>query len=126
MRKRPLIKTPQAITVAPNDSAVLQSAGADETRGMDVYLSGLGIAIDPTSNGDFATMRLRVNGTPFYPFDNMTSQVATTTEPRAFNPPIYLGREVAVDILGVMGGAPSNTKMVAGFDLLLVPPGDRP
>lgn len=126
-RGRLLSKPPNAQAVAPAAAAVLQQATQQETSETDVYLKSIGTAIDPTTNANFVTMRLRVNGIPFYPYDNMTSQIAPTSQPRAVSPPVYLGRNVAVDVRAeIAAGAAGNTTCAAGFDLLLMKPGERP
>jgi hypothetical protein len=85
-----------------------------------VILSSLGIAIDPVSNRNYATFRLRVNGVPFFPFQNITSQVGDLTNPTSFEQP--LGDSVNVDIVGEMAaGAVGNTEMAATLQLTLEP-----
>lgn len=115
------------VSVANNSSAVICQATQNDTRGSDVYLRKLGTDLSPAGNQDYATFRLRVNGAPFYPFDNMTSRIAPSYIPAIFDPPIFLGHGVSVDVFGVMGNPnPGPTNMVAGFELLLVPKGEKP
>jgi hypothetical protein len=114
-----------AVLVAPGASSVLNVVASERTREHSVYLRSLATGIDPTTNADFATIALRVNEQPFYPFHLMTSQIAPISNPKDFNPPIYLGDSVSVDLFGTMAaGAVGNTKMYGGFDLLIVPRGE--
>lgn len=125
--QRILVKVPVTVSVADNTKAVIVQATNAETLNYDVYLSALGVDISPISNQDFATFRLRVNGVAFYPFDAMTSQIAPSYDPRRFEFPLPLGRSVSVDVYGEMGATGAGpTNMTAGFELLLVPPGQRP
>ena len=127
MARRTLTKAPATQSVAPGASAVLQSASAIEIGDADVYLLSIGTAIDPISNANFVTMFLRVNGIPFYPFDNLGSQIGTPTLFQQLSEPVLLGHGCAVDVFGAMGsGATGNTKMVAGFILALTKAGERP
>lgn len=90
----------------------------DRVRESSVYLKSLVTVLDPVSNANFATMRLRVNGLPFFPFGNLTSAQSSGNIPKQYDPPIFLGTDVEVDVFGEMGaGAVGNTLMVAGFDL---------
>lgn len=113
------------IAVAPGGNAVLTLVSRDKIRESTVYLQSIVTLIDPTTNANFATMRLRVNGQPFFPLGNLTSQQSAGTTPKYYNPPLFLGVDIEVDILGEMAaGAVGNTNMLAGFDLLVVPKGE--
>lgn len=121
MREQPIAVPSTSITVAPGASGVIASVDSGRTRGYKVFLSRLGIAIDPVSNRNFATFRLRVNGTPIYPFQNITSQVGDISNPTTFDD-IPLGDSVSVDVFGEMAaGAVGNTEMAATFHLKLKP-----
>jgi len=110
----------KSLTVAPGASGVVASVDSARTRGYRVFLTRLGISIDPTSNRHFTTFRLRVNGVPHPDFANMTSQVGDITNPTEFD--IELGSDCAVDVFGEMGaGATGNTDMAATFHLRLEP-----
>lgn len=118
-RRRNVPLPTQAISLAPGSSGIVLSLDPDLVRDNDVLLSKLGIGIDPISNKDFVTVRLRVNGSPFFPFHNMTSQTAPATEPKEENPPIFLGHSVAVDVYAeVASGATGNTTIAAQLNLL--------
>lgn len=123
MNSQSLPKPPVGVTVAPGARATVTSTDEGETTGADVFLVAIGTGIDPVSNADFATFRLLVNGTRFRPFDNLTSQIGSTTLPQRFNPPLPLGRGVKVTLQGEMGaGAAGNTDMFGTFELLLKTP----
>lgn len=125
--RRTIARPPNSQSVAPGANAILVAVDPGETRNLDVYLVSLGTAIDPISNGTFATVRLLVNGQPFFPFNNMKSQIGELTQPKTFSPPVKLGHSVQVEVRGEMGaGAVGNTVMAAGFDLLVVPQGEKP
>ena len=125
MPKRTESAPNNAASVAPGGSAVLSSVSRERIREAAVYLRNLTTIIDPSTNAAFATMRLRVNGLPFFPFQNLTSQQSAGSIPKQFDPPIYLGDDVEVDVFGEMAaGATGNTLMVAGFDLEVVPKGE--
>jgi len=125
--RRGLTKPPLAQTVAPGASAIIQRATQVEIGDADVYLDALGTAIDPVSNANFATIRLRVNGVPFYPLEAVTSQIGTPSQFQKLPSPLYLGKGVSVEIFGEMdAGATGNTSMIAGFSLILTTPGERP
>ncbi len=114
---------PVAVSVAPGAASVICTTDEGETTGRDVYLSAIGTGIDPVSNKDYATVRLRVNGQQKHPFGAMTSQIGSTTLPQRFNPPIFLGRGVKVDLYGEMAaGATGNTAMAGTLELLLRDP----
>jgi hypothetical protein len=67
---------------------------------------------------------LRVNGQPFYPLEEQTSQIGELTRPQEFDPPIYLGRGCKVDVFGeVAATATVTSKLGASFHLLLKVPG---
>ena len=123
-----LLTRPQAaVTVSPGGSSDIVAVSTAETNGYDVYLVALGTAIDPTSNADFATMRLMVNGAPFYPFNEMTSQIAPASQPKTFEPPYFLGRSCDVRLKGEMSGSASGTTKMSGMcELILTAPGTRP
>ena len=113
------------ISVAPGGSGVITSISADRIKESTVYLQSLVTVIDPSTNAAFATMQLHVNGIPFFPFGNLTSQQSAGSIPKAYDPPVLLGTDVEVAVFGSMaGGAVGNTLMVAGFDLLVVPKGE--
>ena len=117
----PLVVPSTSITLAPGASGVIASVDSGRTRGYRVFLTRLGIAIDPVSNRNFATFRLRVNGTAIYPFQNITSQVGDISNPTNFDA-VPLGDSVSVDVFGEMGaGAVGNTEMAATFHLRLEP-----
>lgn len=125
MAKRTESAPNNAVSVAPGGSAVLAVVVRDRIKETSVYLRSLTTIIDPSTNAAFATMRLRVNGQPFFPFSNLTSQQSAGSIPKQYDPPIYLGDDVEVDVFGEMGaGAVGNTLMVAGFDLEVVPKGE--
>lgn len=114
-----------AISVAPGASGVIASVSRDRVLEASVYLQSLVTVIDPSTNGTFATMRLRINQIPFFPFGNLTSQQSPGAIPKQYNPAILLGTDCEVDIFGEMdAGAVGNTLMVAGFDLLVIPKGE--
>lgn len=125
MAARPVIEPNKGVSVAPGGNAVIISIGADRLREGTAFLNALTTIIDPSTNGPFATMRLRVNGNPFFPLNNLTSQQSNGSDPKIYNPPLLLGPDVSVDVIGEMGiGAVGNTLMIAGLDLLLVPKGE--
>jgi hypothetical protein len=125
MAKRTESAPNNAVSVAPGGSAVLAVVSRDRTREASVYLKSLVTVLDPVSNANFATMRLRVNGLPFFPFGNLTSAQSSGNIPKQYDPGIFLGTDVEVDVFGEMGsGAVGNTLMVAGFDLEVVPKGE--
>lgn len=125
--KIPARKGPQSATVAPSGSATLIERTNAENSGYDVYLKKLGTSIDPTSNANFATQQLLVNGVPHSEFGNITSQLGSISQPEIFDLPYYLGRSVSVAMKGLMGaGASGNTEMAAIFELILTKPGERP
>jgi hypothetical protein len=125
MPKRTESAPNNGVSVAPGNNAVLNSIDAGRIREAVVYLKSLVTVIDPSTNSPFATMRLRVNGIAFFPFNNLTSQQSAGTLPKTYDPPVLLGTDVSVDVLGEMAiGAVGNTLMVAGFDLLVVPKGE--
>lgn len=125
MPKRTESAPNRATSVAPGGNAVLTLVSSDRVRESTVYLRSLTTVIDPVTNSAFATMRLRVNGNPFFPFNNMISQQSAGTIPKQFDPPIPLGTDCEVDVLGEMAsGAVGNTTMVAGFDLEVIPKGE--
>jgi hypothetical protein len=115
--------------VAPGGSATIIELTNADNSGYDVYLKKLGTGIDPTSNSDYATQQLLVNGVPYSgsDFGNITSQLGSISQPEIFDLPFYLGRSVSVAMKGIMAaGASGNTKMAAIFELILMPPGERP
>ena len=125
MPKRTETAPNNGVSVAPGGSAVITVISRDRIREADVYLKSLVTVIDPSTNANFATMRLRVNGNPFFPFGNLTSQQSAGAIPKQYDPPMLLGTDCEVDIFGEMAaGAIGNTLMVAGFDLVVVPKGD--
>lgn len=125
MAKRTESAPNNAVSVAPGGSAVLAVVSRDRTLEASVYLKSLVTVLDPVSNANFATMRLRVNGLPFFPFGNLTSAQSSGNIPKQYDPGIFLGTDVEVDVFGEMGsGAVGNTLMVAGFDLEVVPKGE--
>lgn len=125
MAKRTESAPNNGVSVAPGGNAVLTSMSADRIRESTVYLKSLVTVIDPSTNSPFATMRVRVNGVPFFPFNNLTSQQSAGTLPKTYDPPVLLGIDVTVEVFGEMAaGAIGNTLMVAGFDLLVVPKGE--
>lgn len=125
MAKRTESAPNNGISVAPGGSAVLAVVSRDRTREASVYLQSLVTVIDPSTNANFATMRLRVNGSPFFPFGNLTSQQSAGAIPKQYDPPMLLGTDCEVDVFGEMAaGAVGNTLMVAGFDLVVVPKGE--
>ena len=111
-----------AVTVAPGGSAVLARVESGRIKEATVYLKSLVTVIDPASNAAFATMRLRVNGIPFFPYNALASQQSAGTIPKTYDPPVLLGTDVEVEIFGEMAaGAVGNTLMMAGFDLEVRP-----
>lgn len=123
MQEQLLPLPPAAVSVAAGAAATIVSTAEGETTGLDVYLSAIGTGIDPVSNKDYATVRLRVNGQRFHPFGAMTSQIGSTTLPQRLSPPVYLGRGVKVDLYGEMAaGATGNTSMAGTLELLLREP----
>ncbi len=125
MAKRTEAAPNNGVSVAPGASAVLTVVSRDRIREATVYLRSLVTVIDPVTNANFATVRLRVNGVPFFPFANLTSQQSAGAIPKQFDPPVLLGTDCEVDVFGEIGaGATGNTLMVAGFDLLVVPKGE--
>lgn len=125
--KIPARKGPVSATVAPGASATICERTNAENAGYDVYLKKLGTSIDPTSNANYATQRLLVNGQPHSEFGNITSQLGTISQPEVFDLPYYLGRSCSVSVKGEMGaGASGNTEMAAMFELILTAPGERP
>jgi hypothetical protein len=125
MAKRTESAPNNGVSVAPGGNAVITVVSRDRTREASVYLQSLVTVIDPSTNANFATMRLRINNTPFFPFGNLTSQQSAGAIPKQYNPPILLGTDCEVDVFGEMAaGAVGNTLMVAGFDLLVVPKGE--
>lgn len=111
-----------AVTVAPGASAVLARVESGRIKEATVYLKSLVTVIDPSTNAAFATMRLRVNGIPFFPFNSLSSQQSAGTIPKTYDPPVLLGTDVEVDVFGEMAaGAVGNTLMMAGFDLEVRP-----
>jgi|CXWL01.1.fsa_nt_gi hypothetical protein len=113
------------ISVAPGANAVITLVSRDRIREADVYLKSLVTVIDPSTNANFATMRLRVNQQNFFPFGNLTTQQSAGAIPKTYEPPLFLGTDCEVDVYGEMAaGAVGNTLMVAGFDLLVVPKGE--
>ena len=122
--ERLLPKGPAAISKSAGQSDVIVSASQAETSGYDVYLKALGTGIDPLTDADKITLRLRVNGQPRYPFDAMTSQIGELSRPQDFDPPIYLGRNCLVEMFGeVDATATVTSKLGAVFHLLLKVPG---
>ena len=108
--------------VAPGATGTVINVNSDRTRGYQVFLKRMGIAIDPVSNKAAATFRLLVNGSPFFPFNNITSQVGDLTNPTPFEPPVKLGEHCTVQIVGEMSAAAvGNTEMAGTLQLLLVP-----
>lgn len=125
MAKRTESAPNNAIVVAPGASAQITVVSRDRIREGSVYLKSLVTVIDPSTNANFATMRLRVNETPFFPFGNLTSQQSAGAIPKQYDPPILLGVDCEVEVFGEMAaGAIGNTTMVAGFDLVVVPKGE--
>jgi hypothetical protein len=125
MGKRTESAPNNGVTVAPGGNAVITSVSRDRVREASVYLQSLVTVIDPSTNANFATMRLRVNGAPFFPFSNLTSQQSAGTIPKQYDPPMLLGTDCEVDVFGEMNaGAIGNTLMVAGFDLVVVSKGE--
>jgi len=122
--ERLLPKGPTAVSLTAGQSSVILSASHAENSGYDVYLKGLGTGIDPTTDSDKITMRVRVNQQPRYPLEAMSSQIGELTRPQEFDPPIFLGRDVEVDIYGeVASTATVTTKLGAAIHLLLKAPG---
>lgn len=125
MAKRTEAAPNTGVSVAPGGNAVLTLVSRDRIREASVYLRSLTTIIDPSTNAAFATMRLRVNGLPFFPFSNLSSAQSAGSIPKQYDPPIFLGTDVEVDVYGEMAaGATGNTLMVAGFDLEVVPKGE--
>lgn len=111
-----------SVVVAPGARGTVINVASDRTRGYQVFLKRLGIAIDPVSNKAAATFRLLVNGSPFYPFNNITSQVGDLTNPTPFEPAVKLGEHCTVEVSGEMSSAAvGNTEMAGTIQLLLVP-----
>jgi len=125
MEKRTESAPNTGVSVAPGGSSVLTLVSRDRIRESSVYLKSLVTVIDPVTNANFATVRLRVNQVPFFPFGNLTTQQSAGAIPKQYDPPVFLGTDVEVDVFGEMGsGATGSTLMVAGFDLLVVPKGE--
>jgi hypothetical protein len=122
MAKRTESAPNNAVAVAPGANAQITVVSRDRVREGSVYLKSLVTVIDPSTNANFATMRLRINGIGFFPFGNLTSQQSAGAIPKQYDPPIFLGNDCEVDVFGEMAaGAVGNTNMIAGFDLVVVP-----
>lgn len=125
MAKRTEAAPNNGVSVAPGASSIITTVSRDRVLEASVYLKSLVTVIDPSTNANFATMRLRINGAPFFPFGNLTSQQSAGAIPKQYDPPMLLGTDCEVDVFGEMAaGAVGNTLMVAGFDLVVVPKGE--
>ena len=125
--KKPIIRPSAEVTVAPGASGTIITVDHADTRNLDVWLVAIGTGIDPISNAAFAFMRLLVNGQRDKDFGNMTSQFGSIDNPYRPARPIWLGRNVKVELVGQMeSGATGNTQMAGVLELVAVTPGELP
>lgn len=79
--QQPDVVGPFALSLAPG-TATTVIASKKTPLDLDAYLVYYGNQIDVNTNQNFATFRIRINGSPLPPFDNLTSQFGQLTRQR--------------------------------------------
>lgn len=124
--QQPDVVGPFALSLAPG-TATTVIASKKTPLDLDAYLVYYGNQIDVNTNQNFATFRIRINGSPLPPFDNLTSQFGQLTLPTRLPAPQLITRGALVELTGEMGaGAVGNTVMAAVAGLVYVTPGQLP